>query len=200
MKLQDRLPYSVRVGRRTYNVNLDFRNVLRMLDVMARTDLLPEARDYLALKCVMWHPHGDIRAIMSALRELLFPAADATRRHRQKLTDFVQDADLIRAAFYQSYGINLWRDDLHWMEFTSLLAGLPEGSRYSEILGIRARPMPKPTKYNAEERKWLARAKAEHAVRLTDREREDGLREGLRGVAMSLLALADHGNGGESDG
>ena len=200
MKLQEQLPYSVRVGRRTYNVDLDFRNVLRMLDVMARTDLLPEARDYLALKCVMLHPHGDIRAIMSALRQLLFPAADATHRHNQKLTDFVQDADLIRAAFYQSYGINLWRDNLHWMEFTSLLAGLPEGSRYSEILGIRARPMPKPTKYNAEERQWLARAKAEHAVRLTDKEREDGLREGLRGVAMSLLALADHGNGGESYG
>lgn len=199
MKLQDRLPYSIKANGHTYSVDLDFRNVLRMLDVMARTDLLPEARDYLALKCVMWHPHGDIRAILTALRELLFPAAKSGEHH-QKLTDFVQDADLIRAAFYQSYGINLWRDNLHWMEFTSLLAGLPEGSRYSEILGIRARPMPKPTKYNAEERQWLARAKAEHAVRLTDREREETLKNGLRDVAMSLIMLAEQGNGGDSDG
>ena len=199
MKLQERLPYSVRVGRRSYSVDLDFRNVLRMLDIMARTDLLPEARDYLALKCVMWHPHGDLRAIITALRELLFPEAKSSGNH-QKLTDFVQDADLIRAAFYQVYGINLWRDNLHWMEFTSLLAGLPEGSRYSEILGIRARPMPKPTKWNAEERQWLARAKAEHAVRLTDREREETLKNGLRDVAMSLLMLAEQGNGGDSDG
>ena len=59
--------------------------------------------------------------------------------------------------------------------------------------------MPKPTKWNAEERQWLARAKAELAVRLTDKEREMSLEKSLQSVALSLLTLAEKGgtnNGG----
>lgn len=127
----------------------------------------------------------------------MFPAAQKIPNNK-KITDFTQDADLIRAAFLQEYGINLYRDKLHWMEFSSLLAGLPDGNRYNDVLGIRARPMPAPTKYNAEERHWLAKAKADLALRLTDNEREVSLNQSLRDVATSLLALA--GKGGDMNG
>jgi hypothetical protein len=141
-------------------------------------------------------PKKRVADILAAMREILFPE---TRKNpdAKKITDFAQDADLIRAAFLQSYGINLFRDRLHWMEFSSLLAGLPEGSRYSEILGIRARPMPAPTKWNAEERRWLAKAKAEYAIHLTGKEQVQSLENSLRSVAMSLLALAEQKGGGE---
>ena len=195
MKLQDRLPYSIKVNGRSYSVDLDFRNVLSMLDVMARTDLLPEARDYLALKCVMWHPHGDLRAIMTALRELLFPEAKSSGNH-QKLTDFVQDADLIRAAFWQTYRIDLWSDKLHWLAFSALLSGIPEGTRYSDIIGIRARPMPAPTNWNSEERAALAKAKARYAVEMTAEEQENSYQSGLRAMAAGLLAMAKGGGKG----
>ena len=128
---------------------------------------------------------------------LLFPVTKK-EADKKKITDFTQDADLIRAAFLQVYGINLYKDKLHWLEFSALLAGLPEGNRYSEVLGIRARPMPAPTKWNAEERKWLAKAKADLAIRLTDKEREQSLEQSLRDVAASLLTLA--GRGGEING
>ena len=58
--------------------------------------------------------------------------------------------------------------------------------------------MPAPTKYNAEERHWLAKAKADLALRLTDNEREVSLNQSLRDVATSLLALA--GKGGDMNG
>jgi len=192
MKLQDRLPDSVTVGRRRYKLNLDFRNVLRMMDTLSRDDLTFEAREYIALKCIRRRAPKNAQEVMMAVRTLLFPETKQSAA-KEKLTDFVQDADLIRAAFLQAYGINLWRDRLHWFEFSSLLHGLPEGSRYSEVIGIRARPMPKPTKYNAEERQWLAKAKAEYAVRMTDREQEQSLKDGLRRVAESLIALAEAG-------
>jgi hypothetical protein len=79
------------------------------------------------------------------------------------------------------------------LEFSALLAGLPEGSRYSDVLGIRARPMPAPTKYNAELRQWLTKAKAEYAVRMTKREEENSYQTGLRLMAEGLLALAEKG-------
>lgn len=194
MKLQERLPDAVRIGRKSYRLNLDFRNVLQFLDTLEREDLIQNARDYLALKCVMKRPPRGTEKAMEAVKALLFPDVKKGQK-RPKITDYEQDADAIRAAFLQAYNINLYRDRLHWFEFCGLLSCLPEGTRYSEILSIRARPMPTPTKWNAEERKWLAQAKAELAVKLNDRERETSLADGLRGVALSLLSLAEQGGG-----
>ena len=196
MKLQDRLPNSVTVRGRRIKLDLDFRNVLQLIDTLARDDLTPEARDWLALRCIARRPRFT-REALAAAKALLFPDAQKNA-DKAKITDFKQDAGLIVAAFMQTYGINLYRERLHWIEFQTLLAGLPEGSRYTEVLGIRMRPMPKPTKWNAEERAWLAKAKAELAVHLTDEERERSLNNSLRGVAESLLALA--GKGGEIHG
>jgi hypothetical protein len=143
----------------------------------------------------MKRPPRNTGAAIAALREMLFPGGK--KQSGEKMTDFVQDADLIRAAFLQAYGINLYRDRLHWLEFTGLLACLPTGSRYADILSIRARPMPKPTKYNGEERKWLAEAKAKFAVRLTDKEMADSLQMSLHSTTLSLLALAQKGGGAD---
>ena len=78
------------------------------------------------------------------------------------------------------------------------MSSLPEGSRYSDILSIRTRPMPAPTKWNAEERAWLAKAKAQYAVQMSDRENEYKLQNDLRNMAESLLAMAKQG--GETNG
>lgn len=196
MRLQDRLPDCVTVGRKKYRLDLDFRNVLNMLETLGREELLEDAREYQALKCVMRRPPKDTGPVMAAVKGLLFkPAAPESG---PKLTSFEQDADLIRAAFLQTYGINLYTERLHWLAFTALLAALPEGSRYTEIVSIRARPMPEATKWNAKEREWLAKAKAQYAVRMTDQEREASYQAGLHQMAMSLLAYAKGGkpNGG----
>ena len=197
MKLQERLPESIKVNGRRYKLDLDFRNVLRMMDILARNDLIPAARDWLALKCVVKRPPKNTAALMEELRALLFPAHKKTETDGKRLTSFEQDADLIRAAFRQAYGIDLYRDKLHWIEFTALLSALPEGSRYSEVLGIRARPMPAATKYNQAEREWLAKAKAACALEMSDDERERAYAEGVKSIFAGLLAWAE---GSEKNG
>lgn len=197
MKLQDSLPRGVTVRGRFIRLDLDFRNVLRMLEILARDDLIPEARDYKALKCITRRPRFE-QETLAAVRELLFPATNKSP-DKAKITDFEQDADLIRAAFRQVYGIDLYREKLHWLEFSALLAGLPEGNRYNEVLGIRARPIPAPTKYNAEERKWLIQAKANLALHQTEQETRQTYEKSVRGLAESLLALAAT-KGGETNG
>ena len=196
MKLQETLPAGVTVNGKFYAMDFDFRNVLRMIESMAREDLTPEAWVYRALKCVMKRPRGDLNAVFIETRKILFE--NTKKRTGEKLTDFVQDADLIRSAFWQAYHVNLWRDKLHWLEFVGLLSGIPDNTRYSDILSIRARPMPEPTKYNAEERERLAKAKAEYAVKMTEEEREHSLENDMRGVAQFMLSLA--GIGGDDDG
>ena len=193
MKLYERLPDSITVLGKRYRLDLDFRNVLRMMEILAQDDLIPEARVYLALKCVMRHPPRHPEPVFAALKAMLFPA------HRgeagPKLTSFEQDADLIRAAFRQAYGIDLYRDRVHWMEFQALLSALPEGSRYSEVLGIRARPMPAATKYNQAEREWLAKAKAACALEMSEDERQRAYAEGVKSVFAGLLAWAEGSDG-----
>jgi hypothetical protein len=192
MKLQDRLPDGVTVDGRFYRLDFDFRNVLRMMEVMARADLMPEAREYMALKCLTKHPPRNVPKVLEAVRALLFekpPKADA-----KKVTDFVQDAGLIRAAFRQAYGIDLYRDRLHWIEFSELLNAIPEGNRYSEVIGIRVRPIPSPTKWNSDERAWLMKAKADVALEVSDEEREKNYRQDVAGIAAALLAWAGENN------
>jgi hypothetical protein len=190
MKLQDRLPDSVEVDGKRYKLDLDFRNVLRMIEILDRDDLMPEAKAYKALSCVQKRPKNAVR-VLECVKGLLFKAP--RKKGSQKVTDFEQDAGLIRAAFRQAYGIDLYRDKLHWIEFTELLSALPEGSRYSEVLGIRARPMPSPTKYNQQEREWLAKAKAAYALELDEKERAKAYEQGVKALFAGLIAWAEKG-------
>ena len=167
LKLFDRLPEGVTVGGRFIKCDFDFRNVLKMLEIMQREDILPPARDYLCVKCVC-KARKSASEVYKAVCSVLFEKRPETGEKR--LTSFEQDAPLIRAAFRQVYGIDLFRDKLTWFEFTELLQGLPEGNRYEEIIGIRARPLPAPTKYNQKEREWLMKAKQSCALHLTEQE------------------------------
>lgn len=188
MKLQERLPKGVTVNGRYYRMNFDFRGVLRMMEILQRDDILLEARDYLALKCLTKHPRN-VEPVIKAVKELLFESKPTT--DGKKVTSFEQDAGMIRTAFRQNYGINLFTDKLHWLEFVELLNNLPEGSRYAEVIGIRMKPLPEPTKYNRKERESLMRAKAAVALHMTDNEREHAYDSAVRNIFGVLMKIAE---------
>ena len=192
MKLHEKLPEGVTVDGRFYRLDFDFRAVLKMLEVLARDDLIPEAREYLALKCLTKHPKN-VQKVMTAVRGLLFEQSPS--KESKKITDFEQDAGLIRTAFRQAYGIDLFTEKLHWFAFRELLNNIPEGSRYSEVIGIRVRPMPEPTKYNQKEREWLLKAKADVALHLSEAEAEKKYEHDVQGVFDGLMALIQKGGG-----
>lgn len=192
LRLFDRLPDTITVDGKRYRCDFDFRNVLRLLEIMQRDDILPDARDFLCVRCCVKKPPKRASGLYKALCSMLFPNAPETGGKR--LTSYEQDAPLIRAAFRQTYHIDLFRDKLHWFEFTELLQNLPEGNRYAETLGIRARPMPAPTKYNAKEREWLLKAKQSVALHLPEKEREkkyDADVSNVFGGLMSMIRKAE---------
>lgn len=187
MKLQERLPEGVTVDGKFYKMDFDFRNVLRMMDEMARKDIMQEAKEYRALRCLCRRPRN-VQKVLAAVYAVLFD--NAPKADGQKVTDFVQDAGLIRAAFLQSYGIDLYHDRLHWIAFRELLCALPEGSRYRDVVGIRARPVPSPTKWNGDEREWLIKAKASVALHMSEEEQQEKYRQDVANIAAVLLAWA----------
>ena len=190
MKLQERLPDGVIVRGRKIKLDFDFRNVLRMMEILGDDKLMPKARDYLAVKCLTKHPRY-VSETLEAIRKVLFE--EIPNRSEKKVTSFEQDAGMIRTAFRQEYGIDLFRDRLHWLEFTELLGNLPEGSRYAEVIGIRVRPIPAPTKYNQKERESLMKAKAAVALHMTDEEQEKFYENAVSRVFAGLMKIAERG-------
>ena len=191
MKLQDTLPDGVTVDGRFYRLDFDFRNVLRMIDILDDDDLMPDAQEYNAVRCLTKHPRN-VHKVLEAVKALLFD--HSPKKDSQKVTDFVQDAGMIRAAFRQAYGIDLYTEKLHWIAFSELLNAIPEGNRYAEVVGIRARPIPAPTKWNAEERQWLLKAKAEYAIHLSDKEQQRRYQEDVAKVFSGLMGMLSKGS------
>ena len=191
MKLQDTLPDGVTVDGRFYRLDFDFRNVLRMIDILDDDDLMPDAQEYNAIRCLTKHPRN-VHKVLEAVKALLFD--HSPKKDSQKVTDFVQDAGMIRAAFRQAYGIDLYTEKLHWIAFTELLNAIPEGNRYAEVVGIRARPIPAPTKWNQEERQWLLKAKAEYAIHLSDKEQQRRYQDDVAKIFSGLMGMLSKGS------
>lgn len=70
----------------------------------------------------------------------------------QKMMDFEQDAELIYAAFLQTYSIDLYavRNQMDWRIFIALLKGIPENTELSRTIKIRGMKIPERTKDNSE--------------------------------------------------
>lgn len=109
-----------------------------------------------------------------------------------KSIDFLQDAPYIYAGFHQAYGIDLYDEQgkLHWLKFLALFRALPENTRIMEIVSIRTRPIPKRTKYNAEEIRALMRAKETYRLEISQAERDAQLVQGLRSIASVLEGMS----------
>ena len=169
LRLYEPIPNGVTVDGVFYPCDFDFRNVLKMLDVMQREDVYPDARDFLCVKCIVHKRRiRNASAVFRAICDLLFEKTPDSGGAR--VTSFEQDAGMIRAAFMQVYGIDLFHAKLTWFEFTDYLHNIPEGNKYSDVLGIRARPIPPANKYNQKEREWLLDAKKRYALHLTEAE------------------------------
>ena len=60
-----------------------------------------------------------------------------------------------------------------------------------QILSIRSRPLPKPTKYNQEERRQLIRLKQLYRLEISEEERKEQFQKGLEKIASTLYRLAE---------
>lgn len=190
MKLYEKLPDGVTVDGKFYKCDFDFRNVLEMMEILDRKDLIQNAREYNAVKCVMKRPKN-VSKVLEAIKSVLFEKNKDENKEKtsERITDFDFDAGMIRSAFRQSYGIDLYRDRLHWIEFRELLNAIPEGSRYSEVLSIRSRPIPRATKWNQEERNWLIKAKSNVALPLTEEEKKKKYEKDVSSVFAGMMSF-----------
>ena len=181
------LPYEVREKGRIYTLIPWFDNVLQMYQAIEGLD--PWDKPEVMLSYLVKQKVKPSLELLQAVSKVLFPPSKGSG---EKAFDFVQDSALIYAAFMQAYHIDLIEEQgkLHWWKFQSLLNGLPSNTRFSEIVSIRTKPIPAPTKYNQQEREELMRLKSLYAVKLSAEERQEQLQQSLRNVVNYLQSVA----------
>ena len=91
--------------------------------------------------------------------------------------DIRYDGDYIYASFLQAYGIDLFdvQGKLHWKKFNALLSGLPEGTKFMEVVKIRKW---KPQKGDsAEYKEEMRRLQKDYALPYDEIEEEEEYEE-----------------------
>ena len=133
------LPDRVQIDGRFYPVRTDFRIWVKCgILLESQRNPFSLAAELLTLCYPALPPsfEGAIQGLLS-----FYNGGNEIKRDGGKmekpLYSFAYDGDLIYAAFYSQYGIDLCTASLHWYQFRALFAGLEDTSRFAEALEAR---------------------------------------------------------------
>jgi len=163
-----------------HDVNLSFDNILLLLELLNDNELDDESKIELGIEFLLGKPlEMDIEQQYQIFTELF---ERFIQEEQQVRTDrlgnplpvqeeskpsycFTHDAEYIYASFMQAYGIDLIEEQgkLHWVKFKALLDGLPDDTKFRQVIDIRMRKLPT-GKGTADERKSLLALKKAYAL------------------------------------
>ena len=132
------LPAAVSVGGKLYAVKTDFHDVLRFYALAAEGGRQYADFDFMYTDDGVPTDRAAGFAALLALFEAENPLPRAVgAQSAETLVSYELDADLIYAAFYEQYGIDLLTAHLHWYQFKALFAAL-HGTKLNDVMGYRA--------------------------------------------------------------
>lgn len=172
-KLKDELI----IGSEVYKLNLNFDNVIRLLDMLKSKDLEDYEKPYFAMfmltgKPFTKYPIEDVDLFLTQIIDEHIKneefnsveydlagnpmPAKKNEEEQEQLYSLKYDSDYIFASFFQAYNIDLieMQGKLHWKKFNALLGGLPENTKFMEVVKIRSY---KPSKHDSSEYKEYMR-------------------------------------------
>lgn len=181
----NRHPPVITVNNKVYHYRDDFKIILNVLRVFKYKNVPESLKVQKAFALlVKEHKCQEKAEVLNAIILRLSPAR--TNEEGKKIIDFEVDEGLIYAAFLQTYGIDLRKARMPWNVFLSLLEAMPEDTKLSEVMGIRAQPIPKVTKYNREEVERLVRLKKLYDLRSEDEKLQD-VQKGFKNIAIWMM-------------
>ena len=136
------LPESICIDGTEYAVNTDFRVWIQIGETIQRNDIniFEKCENILRLcYCEKLPPtlkksmEGDVEFYTCGKSE-----KNVSEKKDMPVVDFLEDAEMIAAAFYHDYRINLWSDNVHWRQFRELFAALDEKNKIVKVMGYRS--------------------------------------------------------------
>lgn len=151
---------TVEINGETYDLDLSFDNVLRLIDMLSDEGLHDAVQIELGLQMLLGvELDCDIYEKEKIFHELFnstigkeveenqpvdIAGNPMPQEQQERVYSLKQDAEYIYASFMSDYGIDLFEQQgkLHWFKFRALLAGLTEGSKFSRVIDIRISELP----------------------------------------------------------
>lgn len=141
--LAEQLPTAIRIAGNDYPVNWDWRSCMRIITMFESSELTDAEK--LELSAELLYKKTPPQSGEVYEKAIIFLDGGECREDEgagaapARLYSFGQDAGLIYAAFRQSHGIDLGREELHWWEFCSLFLSLSEETLFCRVVSLRDR-------------------------------------------------------------
>jgi hypothetical protein len=154
-------------------LNLAYNRVLKFYKLMKDTDASNQEKIKITLKLFVKNydeiaslSFNDKSEIIKIIHNDFIEIKSKKSSNDKNILDFDKDFTFIYSSFMQDYQIDLYdqADKLDWRKFIYLFVGLSDKTKIMQVMSIRAREMPKPTKYNSEEIAQLYKLKAYYSL------------------------------------
>lgn len=139
--LVDDLPTAIEIDGKQYKINSDFRTCLTIILACEDNDLTPQEKQIILFSQLFMDTPQDVRQAMRQAIVFLNggKASSDEESGSLRLYSFEKDANLIFAAFRQTHGVDLQRDNLHWWQFLALFMDLGQDTTFCQLVGLRKR-------------------------------------------------------------
>ena len=176
--LIDKLPHQVEIGGVNYRINCDFRTSIKFELLIQESELSQREKILETLKLYFNDIPKDVDTAIE--RIVWFYSCGNTHKAQKESTQseyvginqraysFSYDKDYIFSAFYQLYGIDLTKEDLHWWKFKALFNSLTDECAFSKIMYYRTVEIN--SKMGREHQQRLRELKEIYALPLTEAE------------------------------
>ena len=164
-------------------LNLAYNRVLKFYKLMKDTDASNQEKIKITLKLFIKNydeiaslSFNDKSEIIKIIHNDFIEIKSKKSSNDKNILDFDKDFTFIYSSFMQDYQIDLYDqvDKLDWRKFIYLFVGLSDKTKIMQVMSIRAREMPKPTKYNSDEISQLYKLKAYYSLD-DDSDKQKGL-------------------------
>jgi len=166
----------------TYDIDLSFDNVLRLIDMLSDRELDDITQIELGLQMLL---DTELACDIEEKEEIFYQIFKSTIgkdaeekqpvdiegnpmpvKKEEKIYSLKQDAEHIYASFMSDYGLDLFEQQgkLHWDKFKALLAGLTDGSKFSRVIEIRTMDLPR-GKGTAKQRRQIKKLKEHYKLK-----------------------------------
>lgn len=142
--LTDKLPKKIKVNDNIYDINYDYKTIIRILIAFEDIELTKEEKAYILLKNLYKTeiPKEDIEQAL--IKGIKFIDGGETVEnepaHEKRVYSFTKDSKFIFSGISQTHSVDLSeKEDLHWWVFLSLFMDMSADCTFGELVYYRKR-------------------------------------------------------------
>ena len=147
--LVDALPHDVEIDGVRHAIDPGFRAMVRF-ELMMQDNTLSDESKIIRGLCAFYVDRVPDNVGKAVERLIWFyrcggqeaGSTKQTGRAAMRAYSFEHDADMIYAAFFDQYGIDLQQADLHWWQFKAMFRALRNDNEFVKIMGYRSMDIP----------------------------------------------------------